>query len=74
MPGTELRASYRARWDRTNHARDHTDHARAGPRVSALVHKLDTELGVLIEVVALNGVACSRLWIELHSTEQQTGS
>ena len=28
----ELRARYRARWDRTNHARDHTDHARAGPR------------------------------------------
>jgi hypothetical protein len=31
----------------------------AGPR--ALVHKLDAELGVLSEVVALNGVACSRL-------------
>ena len=29
---------------------------------------------VLSEVVALNGVACSRLWIELHATEQQTGS
>jgi hypothetical protein len=46
----------------------------AGPRGRALVHKLDAELGVLSEVVALNGVACSRLWIELHATEQQTGS
>ena len=37
-------------------------------------HDLDTELEVLIEVVAINGVACSLLWIELHATEQQTGS
>jgi len=46
----------------------------AGPRGRALVHKLDAELGVLSKVVALNCVVCSRLWIELHATEQQTGS
>ncbi len=46
----------------------------AGTRGRALVHKLDAELGVLSEVGALNGVACSRLWIELHATEELTGS
>ena len=47
---------------------------RVQGHVAVLVHKLDAELGVLSKVVALNGVACSRLWIELHATEQQTGS